>query len=125
MARNIFGMSRHLLRRRFIDLAQPLEPLGRHFVGQRVGDRIIILGNDVLPDHQLALSNILHSKIASIELNKEQALQYLRKEEVKVDTAAKGWMVVGYEGFRLGWVKVLQDRVNNYYPKEWRILKSA
>ncbi|TAJ53096.1 MAG: hypothetical protein EPO58_10940, partial [Chitinophagaceae bacterium] len=28
-----------------------------------------------------------------------------------------------FEELPLGWVKVLPNRVNNYYPAEWRILK--
>jgi NOL1/NOP2/fmu family ribosome biogenesis protein len=30
---------------------------------------------------------------------------------------------VQYENRNLGWIKVLPQRSNNYYPKEWRILK--
>jgi NOL1/NOP2/fmu family ribosome biogenesis protein len=33
-----------------------------------------------------------------------------------------GWAVVTYRSLPLGWIKLLQNRVNNYYPKEWRIL---
>ena len=84
-----------------------------------------IAGNDFLPDHQFALSTILATNVESLELNKEEALQYLRKEEVKVLPQGRGWMTVTNQGFRLGWIKVLQNRVNNYYPKEWRILKSG
>ena len=35
----------------------------------------------------------------------------------------KGWRVVTYQGQRLGWVKLLEKRMNNYYPKSWRIRK--
>jgi NOL1/NOP2/fmu family ribosome biogenesis protein len=59
----------------------------------------------------------------TISLKKEEALQYLRKEEVTISTPHRGWALVEYDGFRLGWVKVLGNRTNNYYPKEWRILK--
>jgi len=30
---------------------------------------------------------------------------------------------VQYGGLNLGWIKVLPGRINNYYPKEWRILR--
>ena len=53
------------------------------------------------------------------------ALQYLRREEVKVETDLKGWVLAEYEGIPLGWMKVLANRVNNYYPREWRILKGS
>jgi NOL1/NOP2/fmu family ribosome biogenesis protein len=35
----------------------------------------------------------------------------------------KGWQAVSYKGFPLGWINGLGNRVNNYYPKELRILK--
>ncbi|HEY4149336.1 MAG TPA: RNA methyltransferase, partial [Chitinophagaceae bacterium] len=79
---------------------------------------------ELIPDHPLAISTIISPQIVSIPLNKELAIQYLRREELHLDTNHKGWALVEYEGTRLGWVKVLANRVNNYYPKEWRILKS-
>ncbi len=83
-----------------------------------------IAGKELVPDHSLALSKIVSSKIVGISLNLPDALQYLRREEVKMDTSIRGWRLILYEGLRLGWVKALGNRVNNYYPKEWRILKS-
>ncbi|RYG42338.1 MAG: RNA methyltransferase, partial [Chitinophagaceae bacterium] len=83
-----------------------------------------VAGKDLVPDHSLAMSTIISNKIVGISLKLPEALQYLRKEEVKTDGAARGWALVLYEGVRLGWIKVLLNRSNNYYPKEWRILKS-
>jgi len=83
-----------------------------------------IAGKDLVPDHSLAVSNITSSKIVGISLKLSDALQYLRKEEVKTDGELKGWALVLYNGVKLGWIKVLSNRTNNYYPKEWRILKS-
>ena len=79
---------------------------------------------ELIPEHALALSTIFNKAITTISLNREQALQYLRKKEVMLETQHKGWALVQYEGHNLGWVKILSNRVNNYYPKEWRILKS-
>lgn len=84
-----------------------------------------LLDSGLAPDHQLALSVDVNKTIHSISLKKNEALQYLRKEEVTIDTDIKGWALVKYEGLNLGWVKLLHNRINNYYPKEWRILKSA
>jgi NOL1/NOP2/fmu family ribosome biogenesis protein len=56
-----------------------------------------------------------------IELTKKQALSYLRKEEIKIETEDKGWCIVTYQNQSLGWIKVLQNRINNYYPSEWRV----
>jgi 16S rRNA C967 or C1407 C5-methylase (RsmB/RsmF family)/NOL1/NOP2/fmu family ribosome biogenesis protein len=90
--------------------------------GTRIGK---LAGKDLIPDHQLALSNITSKNIVSVPLNREQAIQYLRKEEVQVSTNHKGWSLVSYEGHSLGWIKALPNRINNYYPKEWRILKKV
>jgi NOL1/NOP2/fmu family ribosome biogenesis protein len=84
-----------------------------------------IAGKDLIPDHDLAMSLIASSEIPSITLKKEIALQYLRREEVKVENDLKGWVLAEFEGIRLGWMKVLANRVNNYYPREWRILKGS
>jgi 16S rRNA C967 or C1407 C5-methylase (RsmB/RsmF family)/NOL1/NOP2/fmu family ribosome biogenesis protein len=84
-----------------------------------------IAGKDLVPDHELALSKIAAPEIPSITLKKEMALQYLRREEVKVETDLKGWVLAQFEGVSIGWMKVLANRVNNYYPREWRILKGS
>jgi len=82
-----------------------------------------IAGNDLIPDHALAVSTIINDTIVAVSLKKEEAIQYLRKEEVSVSTAHKGWTLVQYGAYNLGWMKVLQNRINNYYPANWRILK--
>lgn len=93
-------------------------------VGVRLGK---IAGKDLVPDHALALSNILADQIVAISLKYEEAIQYLRKEEVPISQleldTKKGWSLMSFKNFPLGWVKVLANRVNNYYPREWRILK--
>ena len=33
----------------------------------------------------------------------------------------RGYLIVAYRGFPLGWVKNLGNRANNLYPQEWRI----
>ncbi|RYG41113.1 MAG: RNA methyltransferase, partial [Chitinophagaceae bacterium] len=81
--------------------------------------------DELIPDHHLAVSGIVNPELPSISLKKEDALQYLRKEEVTITATHKGWSLVKYNSLTLGWVKILQNRVNNYYPKEWRILKSG
>ncbi len=82
-------------------------------------------GNILVPDHALAMSTGLHAGIVGISLKKEEALQYLRKEPVNLPASEQGWALVKYQHIPLGWVKVLSNRVNNYYPSAWRILKSG
>jgi 16S rRNA C967 or C1407 C5-methylase (RsmB/RsmF family)/NOL1/NOP2/fmu family ribosome biogenesis protein len=83
-------------------------------------------GKDLVPAHALALSTALNDQVPHLDVDLEQALHFLRKEQfVPAPGGPKGWAVVQYEGSKLGWVKVLPDRINNYYPKDWRILMSS
>jgi len=82
-----------------------------------------IAGQDLIPDHALALSTLINHSIVAVSLKMEEAIQYLRKDEVSVASENKGWTLVRYDHFNLGWMKVLANRINNYYPAAWRILK--
>ena len=81
-----------------------------------------IIRNELIPDHELAVSTIINTNLPSIEVELEVALQYLRKQEIHLENGYKGWALLTYQQLPLGWVKCLPNRVNNYYPKEWRIL---
>ena len=81
-----------------------------------------IIRDQLVPDHELALSTIIAYSIPTVAVDKETALKYLRKEEIKLDVVEKGWVLLTYQQLPIGWVKILPNRVNNYYPKEWRIL---
>lgn len=85
-------------------------------IGQIMKDRLV-------PEHSLALSTIISGEIAFNELSYEQAIKYLQRQDVILNTSGKGWQLVRYEGYNLGWINVLPNRINNYYPKELRILK--
>jgi 16S rRNA C967 or C1407 C5-methylase (RsmB/RsmF family)/NOL1/NOP2/fmu family ribosome biogenesis protein len=80
-------------------------------------------GDELIPDHELALSTMITPGIPAIALSRENAIQFLRKEEIRIDTSEKGWALAQFEKQNLGWMKILQNRINNYYPKEWRIRK--
>ena len=79
-------------------------------------------GGDLIPAGALALSTALSKEMPAVQLELEQAIRFLRKEDPQLPTAPKGWLAAQYEGHTLGWVKGLGNRVNNYFPKEWRIL---
>jgi NOL1/NOP2/fmu family ribosome biogenesis protein len=81
-----------------------------------------LIRNELIPDHELAMSTQLKQNLSSIELNLDDALQYLRKQDFKLESDVKGWTILKYNQLALGWVKMLPNRINNYYPKEWRIL---
>jgi 16S rRNA C967 or C1407 C5-methylase (RsmB/RsmF family)/NOL1/NOP2/fmu family ribosome biogenesis protein len=78
---------------------------------------------EFIPEHDLALSTLINPQLPAITLTRDQALSYLRKDELQLDQAGRGWTLVQYGGLNLGWIKILPGRINNYYPKEWRILR--
>jgi 16S rRNA C967 or C1407 C5-methylase (RsmB/RsmF family)/NOL1/NOP2/fmu family ribosome biogenesis protein len=78
--------------------------------------------NDLLPEHTFALSVDRNPAIfETFELNLRDALLFQKKEEIRIDSATKGWLLVSFKGVPLGFVKNLGNRANNYFPKEWRI----
>ena len=82
-------------------------------------------GRDMVPNHELALSLLNSKSTTQIPLSFQQAIQYLQKKDVALGNLPRGWALATYRGVNLGWVKVLPNRINNYYPVEWRILKST
>ena len=87
-----------------------------------------IIRGELIPDHELALSTIISPSVKRIDIDFDTALQYLRREDIQIpagpngESGATGWFLLTYMNMPLGWIKVLPNRVNNYYPKEWRIL---
>ncbi|HZH54382.1 MAG TPA: RNA methyltransferase [Sphingobacteriaceae bacterium] len=88
------------------------------------------LRDDLIPHHAIALSRIRRPDLPVLRVNLEQALNYLRKSNLDQQALSaanqqvltKGWVLIQYEHATLGWVKVLDGRINNYYPKDWRIV---
>lgn len=87
--------------------------------GVRLGT---IIRNELIPAHDLAVSNIINPAIPKAEVDKETALQYLRKVDIAIDSVVKGWVLLTHQDLPIGWIKIMANRTNNYYPKEWRIL---
>ena len=79
-----------------------------------------VKGKDFIPGHFLAMSAFIKHHFESIELTKNEALHFLKKENILLE-ATQGWYRMTYEGNGLGWAKVLPNRINNYLPKDWRI----
>ena len=84
-----------------------------------------IAGKDLIPDHQLALSLYLTDAINRVELTEEEALKYLRREDFTLEKAQKGWSLMTFKNFGLGWAKILPKRINNYYPKELKVSRKS
>ena len=87
--------------------------------GVRLGS---IIRNELIPAHDLAVSNIINPAIPKLEVDESTALQYLRKADINIESECKGWVLLTHQLLPIGWVKVLANRSNNYYPKDWRIL---
>lgn len=80
----------------------------------------------LIPDHALALSIYLNKgHFSTIQVMKEEAISYLRKDVFWKEGLTRGFSIVEYEGLALGWVNVLDTRLNNLYPSEWRIRMAA
>lgn len=76
----------------------------------------------VIPDHGLAMSiHLSKETIPVVSVTKEEAITYLRKDIFWREGLTKGFSIIEYEGVSLGLVNVLDNRLNNLYPSEWRI----
>ena len=106
---------------------ETLNILQRHLYLKKSGVRVgKLMGKDLIPDHELALSTIINKDaVLQTELNHDQAIQYLRRDNIDINTTEKGWSLMNFEGHALGWAKLLPNRINNYYPKEIRIFSQA
>ncbi|MBC7382022.1 MAG: RNA methyltransferase [Bacteroidia bacterium] len=79
---------------------------------------------ELIPEHHLALSICLSKNIESIEVDKNTALLFLKKVTFSLPQVfEQGWYVLRYQGLALGWIKVLPNRINNYLPAGYRIIK--
>ena len=78
-------------------------------------------GKEWIPSHEWALSTLPKNGFPQQELAMEEALDFLRKKEQSFAELPLGWVLLTYQKLPLGWIKNLGKRVNNYYPKEWRI----
>jgi NOL1/NOP2/fmu family ribosome biogenesis protein len=91
------------------------------YCGITIGE---VIREKLIPDHSLAMSHLISEQIEKVELNYDDAISYLKKQELKnITIKSKGWKLAAYKSYPLGWINVLTSRINNYYPKELRILK--
>ncbi|WP_304233072.1 RsmB/NOP family class I SAM-dependent RNA methyltransferase [Jiulongibacter sediminis] len=100
------------------DFGTVLKGLFRRSSGFEIGT---FKKNNFVPSHALALSSEISLKVPKIDLSKDEALLFLKKESFDFGSAENGWHLITYQGLGLGWAKVIGNRVNNYLPKEWRI----
>ena len=101
-------------------VAQLSYALSRFEAGTELGQ---FKRSDFVPAPALALSSLAASSIPRVPLQREDALKYLKKENITLPgNDVEGWALVACQGLPLGWIKGLKNRINNYFPREWRIL---
>ena len=80
--------------------------------------------NELIPTHALAMSTQLSENVKKLELDLPSAQKFLQKKNLILkNEISQGWYLITYQGLGLGWIKVLANRINNYLPNEFRILK--
>ncbi|MEY4703462.1 MAG: hypothetical protein RIR96_1359 [Bacteroidota bacterium] len=87
------------------------------------GIQVGSMGNKgFIPEHGLVMSGNLPESFPRFELETEDALQLLRHQSISAQINELGWILMTYRGHALSLVKSLANRINNYYPRDWRIL---
>ncbi len=114
---SIFALPQALVNN-FLTL-QPI--LNLQYAGVQLGE---VMKDKLVPHHALAQSTSIRKNIMVFELGYDDAIRYLQRQELSTLPQVAGWQVARYNSHNLGWLNALQNRVNNYYPKEIRILKS-
>ena len=75
------------------------------------------------PSYALAMALQLSEMKNVCDLQDEvQAYRYLKGEALEI-AAPKGWILVGYDGYPLGFGKASEGLIKNHYPKGLRIRK--
>ncbi len=90
------------------------------YAGVAMGE--IFKGN-LKPDPALALfRGLRRGVLPEADLDREAALDYLRKGELQAEWFEPGMNLVTFEGMPLGFAKRIDNRVNNLYPNALRIM---
>jgi len=92
----------------------------------KAGTRICtVKGDNYLPSHESAMSVYFKKEsFPTVDISPEQALSYLSRGQIELQSAKKGWNTVYYNGVNLGYINNIGSRINNYYPVNWRIRMS-
>lgn len=85
----------------------------------------VLKGRDWVPAHALAMNTALNrSAFNCIEVTRQQALEYLHCDALRLDDVPRGIVLLTYQNIPLGFAKNIGNRANNMYPQEWRIRNS-
>lgn len=105
---------------------QDLAVLQKNLFLKKAGVKIGQLkGKNLVPAHDLAVSPWVSAHLPRLHMDRAQSLQYLKSQQpaIEPEKQVQGWHLATFDGIGLGWMKILPNRVNNYYPRNWRILK--
>jgi NOL1/NOP2/fmu family ribosome biogenesis protein/23S rRNA U2552 (ribose-2'-O)-methylase RlmE/FtsJ len=78
-------------------------------------------GDRFQPAHFLAMCLKADEAALNVEVNDEQAALYLSGNVIPCDESIKGWALVTYNGFPLGWCKAVNGTAKNHLPKGLRV----
>ena len=79
-------------------------------------------GSNMIPHPFSAFSRIFRDDAFPVaNLSLEEALRFLKRENLALPGREKGWILTAFRDLPLGWVKNLGNRTNNYFPQEFRI----
>ena len=78
--------------------------------------------NRIEPSHALALTLSIEETDRVAVLTEEEAERYLGGESL-LHEAVKGWVLLVYEGYPLGFGKAANGQIKNHYPKGLRIIR--
>ncbi|MBQ7780245.1 MAG: RsmB/NOP family class I SAM-dependent RNA methyltransferase [Clostridia bacterium] len=79
----------------------------------------VVNGNRFEPSHALALALDPSKAKKTFSIDLDPAISYLRGEVIPCGDE-KGWYVIKYDGFPLGWGKASSSMMKNHYPKGLR-----
>jgi 16S rRNA C967 or C1407 C5-methylase (RsmB/RsmF family) len=74
-----------------------------------------------IPHHALCTWPHWQHNYIKLDLNHHQALTYLQRNALPI-SIQPGMVQLTFKGIALGWGKSVGSRINNLYPKSWKIL---
>lgn len=74
--------------------------------------------------HAAALHQDVDLPYEMLSLDTETAIQFLKREALSIQQT-KGFVQLAYDGLLLGLGKSIGNRINNLYPKGWRIINPS
>ena len=107
----------HAFPEAYLSYIHHLSNIKTHAVGSVLGEQ---KGRAFFPDHEVATALQISHAFPHVDVDRNAALSYLKKETFKVD-GPEGQIVISYNGHPLGWAKNVGTRINNHYPVSWRL----